>query len=33
VAGLLEWARALAAQLDDPSNAVGQPTAPRLLGV
>jgi hypothetical protein len=33
VAGLLEWARALAVQLDDPSNDVGPPTAPRLLGV
>ena len=32
VAGLLDWARTLAGQLDDPSNNVGPPTAPRLLG-
>ena len=28
--GLLDWARALAAQLDDPSDEVGQPTVPQL---
>lgn len=32
VVGLLDWARALAGQLDDPSNDVGPPTVPRLLG-
>jgi predicted metal-dependent hydrolase len=32
VAGLLEWARTLAAQLDDPSEDGDPPTAPRLLG-
>jgi hypothetical protein len=32
VAGLLDWARTLAEQLDDPSNNVGPPTAPKLLG-
>lgn len=33
VAGLLDWARALAGQLEDPSNDVGSPTAPNLLGI
>ena len=32
VTGLLDWARTLAGQLDDPSNDVGQITAPRLVG-
>ena len=31
VAGLLDWARALAGQLDDPSNDVGPPTSPKLI--
>ena len=31
VAGLLDWARTLAGQLDDPSNDVGQPTPPKLI--
>lgn len=32
VTGLLDWARALAGQLDDPSRDVGQPTPPKLIG-
>jgi hypothetical protein len=32
VAGLLGWARTLAERLDDPSDDMGTPTAPRLLG-
>ena len=32
VTGLLDWARTLAGQLDDPSNDVGSPTVPKLLG-
>lgn len=32
VAGLLDWARTLAGQLEDPSSDVDPPTAPRLLG-
>ena len=32
VAGLLDWARTLAALLDDPSDDVGPPTVPKLLG-
>ncbi len=32
VAGLLDWARALAGQLDQPSSYVGPPTVPKLLG-
>lgn len=32
VSGLLDWARTLAGQLDGPSNDVGEPTAPKLLG-
>jgi len=32
VAGLLDWARALAGQLDHPSSYVGPPTVPKLLG-
>jgi hypothetical protein len=32
VAGLVGWARTLAAQLDDPSHEVGEPTVPRLVG-
>lgn len=32
VTGLLDWARALAEQLDDPSDDVGPPTPPNLLG-
>jgi hypothetical protein len=31
VAGLLDWARTLAGQLDQPSDDVGPPTVPRLL--
>jgi predicted metal-dependent hydrolase len=30
--GLLDWARALAGQLDDASNQAGQPTVPQLCG-
>jgi hypothetical protein len=30
---LLDWARSLAAQLDDPTGDVVSPTVPRLLGV
>jgi len=33
VQGLLDWARSLAAQLDDPTGDVVSPTVPRLLGV
>ena len=33
VQGLLDWARSLAAQLDDPTTDVVSPTVPRLLGV
>ena len=33
VAGLLDWARTLAGQLDDPPNDIGSPTAPNLLGI
>jgi hypothetical protein len=32
VAGLLDWARTLAGQLDNPSYDIGPPTVPRLLG-
>jgi uncharacterized protein len=32
VAGLLDWARTLAGHVEDPSDNVGPPTAPRLLG-
>jgi len=32
VTGLLNWARSLAGQLDDPSRDVGPPTVPSLLG-
>jgi predicted metal-dependent hydrolase len=32
VAGLLNWARSLAGQLDDPSTDVALPTVPSLLG-
>jgi uncharacterized protein len=32
VTGLLEWARTLAGQLDGPSNVVGPPSVPKLLG-
>ncbi|MHB1474075.1 MAG: hypothetical protein ACYCV4_10680 [Dermatophilaceae bacterium] len=32
VAGLLDWARSLAGQLDDPSNDVGSPSAPKFCG-
>lgn len=32
VAGLLDWARTLAGQLDEPSDDVGSPAVPRLLG-
>jgi len=32
VTGLLDWATALAGQLDDPTNDAGPPTVPRLLG-
>ena len=32
VAGLLDWARTLAGQLDDASDDVRQPTVPKLLG-
>jgi len=32
VAGLLDWARTLAGQLDDASRGVGPPNVPRLLG-
>jgi len=32
VAGLLDWARTLAGQLDDASDDVGQPAVPKLLG-
>jgi len=31
VTGLLDWARALAERLDDPSRDVGQPTPPKLV--
>ncbi len=31
VAGLLDWARTLAGQLDDPSNNVGPPAPPKLI--
>lgn len=33
VAGLLDWARTLAGQLDDASDDVGSPRAPNLLGI
>lgn len=32
ITGLLDWAEALAVQLDDAADGVGPPTAPRLLG-
>lgn len=32
VAGLLDWAEALAGQLDDPSGALDEPAVPRLAG-
>ena len=32
IPGLLDWARTLAGQLDEPSDDVGPPTVPRLLG-
>ncbi len=32
ITGLLDWAEALAGQLDDPADGVGSPKAPKLLG-